>query len=435
MRSVLIEPIRCLRDLVSLQKEGELAIQAYTQDVLERAGLSTKYLDYTPSKVAVKGEFSAYNEALEIPRRALVCKTNGDPEYPSLLIFAHPDSEPFDGSESWSSEPFTPNEKKGKLYGWGVADDLAGCACAISAIQHVIQNKTDKFGNVIFASTPSKSFARGVSAVLHDGTIADASLYLHPAESGYGLNEIKAIASGQLEFTLVIYGRHPETKEPGHTAFSHLAVNPIEIAYLYIDALSQLNHFRNKRIFHNMIHSEVGRSTNIHISRIISNEEEKLSRINQICTLGGAVSFPPNETIEDTMNEIEAAVKKVTAGDPWLLQNPPKLNWLSGVTGGEVDVSSPFYKVVSASVKEVTSKQPHVNPMHTSSDIKNPIVEADIPCLGLGCLGGNLTQNNQVNEWIDIADFSNMVAVTKKIIEGWCGNEQKLRPKVSKIDY
>ena len=35
-------------------------------------------------------------------------------------------------------------------------------------------------------------------------------------------------------------------------------------------------------------------------------------------------------------------------------------------------MSSPFYKVVSASIKEVTLKEPYVNPMHTSSDIKTP---------------------------------------------------------------
>ena len=62
--------------------------------------------------------------------------------------------------------------------------------------------------------------------------------------------------------------------------------------------------------------------------------------------------------------------------------------------------------------------------MHTSSDIRNPIVEANIPCVGLGCLGGNLSQNNKVDEWIDIEDFSLMVEVTSEIIER-CSGEQK----------
>jgi acetylornithine deacetylase len=66
--------------------------------------------------------------------------------------------------------------------------------------------------------------------------------------------------------------------------------------------------------------------------------------------------------------------------------------------------------------------------MHTSSDIRNPIVEAGIPCLGFGCLSGNLSQNNKIDEWIDIKDFSRMVDVTSEIIKDWCSGEQKIRP-------
>ena len=59
MRNVLIEPLQCLKGLVSLQKDGKLAIQAYTKDALGRAGLIVRYFDYTPSKVSVRIEFSA----------------------------------------------------------------------------------------------------------------------------------------------------------------------------------------------------------------------------------------------------------------------------------------------------------------------------------------------------------------------------------------
>ena len=33
------------------------------------------------------------------------------------------------------------------------------------------------------------------------------------------------------------------------------------------------------------------------------------------------------------------------------------------------------------------------------------MVEAGIPCVGLGCLGGDLSQNDRHDEWIDVADF------------------------------
>ena len=182
---------------------------------------------------------------------------------------------------------------------------------------------------------------------------------------------------------------------------------------------------RNLRIRHEKIHKEVGRSTNLHISNIVSNDEHRLSRLNETCTFGGAISFPPGEDLSQVKEEIEKTVKKVSENDDWLNANSPTISWVSGVTGAEVPESSLFYQIVSSATKSITGKMPYVNPMHTSSDIRNPIVEANIPCVGLGCLGGNLSQNNKVDEWIDIEDFSLMVEVTSEIIERWCSGEQK----------
>jgi acetylornithine deacetylase len=239
------------------------------------------------------------------------------------------------------------------------------------------------------------------------------------------MGEIKAVASGQLEFSITVKGSAPDTTEPGHTAFSHLGVNPIEKAIKIIDGLSTLNEARNSRILHKRIHSAVGRSTNLHISRITANSEEKLSRLNETCTLGGAISFPPGEGLSEVKAEVENTIKKVAQNDAWLKLHYPKITWISGVTGGEVEENSLFYQVASSAIKKITGDLPDVNPMHTSSDIRNPIVEADIPCVGLGCLGGNLSQNNKVDEWIDINDFNRMVEVTSEIIERWCSGEQK----------
>ena len=80
-----------------------------------------------------------------------------------------------------------------------------------------------------------------------------------------------------------------------------------------------------------------------------------------------------------------------------------------------------YYRTAAAAVSRVTGEPPHVNPMHTSSDIRNPIVEAEIPCVGLGCLCGDLSQNDGRDEWIDVADFKRMVDVTTAIVTDWCG--------------
>ena len=417
-------PLEHLSELVSAQAAGEEAVQSVIATAMVDMGCEVDFFDYFPSQVPVKGEFSLDDDEDRPQRRALVATAKGDPNLPSLLIFAHPDCEPFNDIEKWASDPFSAMVKKEKIFGWGVADDLAGCACAIAAIKNILKSKTGTFGDIIFASTPSKRYARGVASLLHRGLYADASLYLHPAESGKGMGEIKAVASGQLEFSISVQGLAPDTTEPGQTAFSHLGINPIDKAIKIIGALYILNEERNSRIKHDKIHKVVGRSTNLHISNIISDGEDRLSRLNEKCTFGGAISFPPGEELNDIKKEIENTILEVVESDHWLQSNSPEISWISGVTGAEVDDNSLFYKTVSSAITEITGKIPYVNPMHTSSDIRNPIVEANIPCVGLGCLGGNLSQNNKVDEWVDINDFNRMVDVTSKIIECWCSNEQ-----------
>ena len=414
------DAIDLLRQLVAAQTDGEAAVQNVILQRLRTAGCVVEEVDYDPAETKVKGEFALDTARATEPRKAVVGTLPGEPDLPSLLIFAHPDGEPIEDISQWRHDPFAGEVDGDRLYGWGVADDLAGCAAAVLAIEKAATIDGPR-GRTVFASTPSKRYARGVTTLLHNGLAADASLYLHPAESGVGMREIKAVASGHIEFRIIVTGRVPETTEPGHTAFSHLAVNPIDKALVLRAALMELADERAARIRHPLIEAEVGRATNIHISRISCGEMRRLGRIEDTCTLGCAVSFPPGETIEDIKTEITETVMRASAKDPWLKEHSPEITWVTGVTGGEVPAEHPLYRTAAAAVSQVTGEAPHVNPMHTSSDIRNPIVEAGIPCVGLGCLGGDLSQNDRHDEWINVADFQLMVDVTTAIVTDWCG--------------
>jgi acetylornithine deacetylase len=65
--------------------------------------------------------------------------------------------------------------------------------------------------------------------------------------------------------------------------------------------------------------------------------------------------------------------------------------------------------------------RPVVNPLHTSSDIRNPIVQAGIPTVGIGPLCGGLTMSGLADEWVDIDDFRRSVLVVDRIVREWCG--------------
>ena len=410
-----------LGDLVRAQRRGETQVQALVLARLAEIGCTIEDLTYNPAGMMLKEEFASDLAIDGGERLSVIGRFAGIDGGRNLIMFAHPDGEPVAGTEAWTHDPFAAEIDAGRMYGWGVADDLMGVAAGVCALDVIAASKTPLKGDVIMASTPSKRHARGITAVLNNGYGADGALYLHPAESGVGLREIKALASGELIFRIRVTGRRPNTTEPGHAAFAHLAVNPIDKAIVLHQALTALGEARAKRVHHPVLDAAVGRSTNIMLTAIQCGFDRSLSQIAPVCDLAGTVSYPPNEKLLDVQAEIAATIKVTIEAEPWMKDNPPEVIWISGVTGTEIKTDHPLYQTVSGAITMVTGIKPAVNPMHTSSDIRVPLVQKGIPTVGIGSLGGNLAQNGLLDEWVDVEDFVNLVKTTAVVIADWCG--------------
>ncbi len=408
-----------LRELLSKSAEGEEVLQDEIARHFMRLGCQVEAISSRPNRFSLASDFAQPGDVPEADRVSVVAVQPGAGDGRSLFIFAHPEGEPVADTEAWQHDPFAGTVENGRMYGWAIADDLSGVVAMICAHDAIRSAGLELSGQVTYASTVSKRRAQGIYAVLEKGYHADAALYLHPAESGEGLGDIKSRASGLLRFRITVCGRLPDTSEPTHTPFSHLSINPIDKAWIVYHAITALDEQRALRI-HHPAYGEIGRSTNLHITHIEAGDANRAGRVSATAIMTGAIAFPPNEALADVQRELEATLRQVSDSDPWLKQHPAQLDWLQGISGVEISEESPIYQTVAAAIHDVTGIAPKVQSLHAASEIRTPILFSGIPTLGFGPLSGGNTQSGGTDEWVSVDDFINVVEVLAKVIVDWC---------------
>ena len=155
-----------------------------------------------------------------------------------LLVFAgHTDVVPTGPLEQWSSDPFKPTHRDGKLYGRGAADMKTSLAAMVVAVEEFIAAHPDHKGSIGFLITSDEEGpAIDGTVIVCDqlkarGEQLDYCIVGEPTSVKQIGDMIKNGRRGTMSGKLIIKGIQ------GHIAYPHMAKNPIHLA---MPALAEL---------------------------------------------------------------------------------------------------------------------------------------------------------------------------------------------------
>ena len=315
---------------------------------------------------------------------------------PNLCFAGHTDVVPVGDKDAWIDQPFEATVRDGLLYGRGASDMKAAIACFAAAASQFLETREENFkGSLSFLITGDEEgpAINGTQKLLDwitdQGETLDACIVGEPTNPQQLGDMIKIGRRGSLNGYLTVSGTQ------GHTAYPHLADNPVHRAAAMVTALTATeldqgsDHFQPSTLqvstmdvgntATNVIPAKAQVVFNIRFNDLHRAEEIKSWVREKLDSVGGDYDLEVRVTGESFLT-------------------PP----------------GPLSEVLSAAVQEVTGKVPELSTSGGTSDAR--FIKDYCPVAEFGMVGRTM---HQTNECIEVADIDALSKIYLKTIENF----------------
>jgi succinyl-diaminopimelate desuccinylase len=226
----------------------------------------------------------------------------------SVDIYTHLDVVP--AGEGWSTPPFKPMIKDGRIYGRGVADSKGSIASLLTALRVMDELSSESSYNlrVVLTTDEEIGLYSGLCYFADGGLLTGDYLLCMDSDS----DGVCVATNGVMNWEMTVYGKS------AHSSLPFLGVNAIEKAMLVITELDELKRRIEQRESKILLSPYLAELTEQkHIKPVFNvtmiNGGVKENVIPPVCTLRGDRRYIPEETVEDVIQELEDAIEEIKA--------------------------------------------------------------------------------------------------------------------------
>jgi succinyl-diaminopimelate desuccinylase len=313
---------------------------------------------------------------------------------PNFCFAGHTDVVPVGDEESWTKDPFGAEVVDGLLYGRGASDMKAAIACFIEAASRFIKTYGPDFGgsiSLLITGDEEGPAINGTRKLLEwaksEGEVIDACIVGEPTNPTNLGEMIKIGRRGSLNAQLTVFGVQ------GHTAYPHLAKNPIHTLIDMLNALINLHlddgseHFQASTLQVSTI--DVGNSaTNVIPAKAKTVFNIRYNGLHNSTTL--------DKILRDALDPIDENYKLDihVSGESFL--TPPG------------DLSN----IISKAIKSVTGKTPELSTTGGTSDAR--FIKNYCPVAEFGLVGQTMHKSD---ECVAIKDLESLTEIYLAVLE------------------
>lgn len=403
-RKELIDLLEKLIRVQSIQGESAANAQQVVKEYLSKLPYRIEESADRPSLYKDHPEYMTPNPAGDGPFTNIVGWPKKQKEK-QFAMFSHIDTHTIE--EGWSTDPFEPKIIGNKLYGLGASDDKGGVAAMLVAAK-ILANE-GKSLPVVMSLHGKGGGGRGSLPVFdrirETNHKLNAVLYVHPAETGRGLDDIKNSVQGIADLQLQMKGWRGMPLEIGSVDSAEWKDGGSAV-----DRCLELLEILRETAFKDVL---------LNIGMIDGGD--RIGSVADTVTVTFRLKFSGNHTWKALVDDSNQIIKKFLKSKSSAVHSyTAELKSVGYMTNpGAADWESRESIILRSSITDIMGQAPTAYPNHYAGDIRYPIRLLNVPAYGIGSIGGNFYLPD---EWVDIDDLVKLVAVLFDTIVGWDSN-------------